>query len=96
MNGDGRQRPSGCLLFVGGPAWSLRWTEARRGEEMAPAAERLRSSGRVLRRALLVVSDGVSYGLAPRPRGGVAAVDAPLSLAKASGMGTGELGVGSW
>lgn len=35
---------------------------------MAPAVERLRSSGRVLRRALAVVSDGVSYGLAPRPR----------------------------
>lgn len=49
-------------------------------EETASAAERLRSPGRVLRRALLVVSDGVSYGLAARPRGGVAAVDAPLSL----------------
>lgn len=61
---------------------------------MAPATERLRSSGRVLRRALFVVSNGVSYGLAPRPRGGVAAVDAPLSLAKASGMETGELGAG--
>lgn len=65
----------------------------RREEEMAPAAERLWSSGRVLRRALFVVSDGVSYGLTPRPRGGVAAVDAPLSLAKASGM---DRGVGSW
>ncbi|PTB36821.1 uncharacterized protein TrAFT101_012039 [Trichoderma asperellum] len=64
------------------------------GEEMAPATKRLRSSGRVLRRALFVVSDGVSYGLAPRPRGSVAAVDAPLRLAKAAGMETGELGAG--
>lgn len=72
----------------------LRVCVGPRGEETAPAAERLRSSGRVLRRALLVVSDGVSYGLAARPRGGVAAVDAPLSLAKASGLETGELGAG--
>lgn len=61
---------------------------------MAPATKRLWSSGRVLRRALFVVSDGVSYGLAPQPRGGVAAVDAPWRLAKAAGMKTGELGAG--
>jgi hypothetical protein len=90
---------------IGGPGWrlasgeprktSLRWTE---GGKMAPATERLWPFDLVLRRALFVVSDGVSYGLAPRPRGGVATVDAPLSrlgLTKASGTET-EARAGCW